>query len=93
MVSLLKELGAPASLTMIITGESLLNDGSAIVIWRFFFELFLGSRSLDGGSLVLFLIQLAVGGAALGLAFGLLSLYWISLASHKLEHTDVIVQV
>ncbi|KAL1526310.1 hypothetical protein AB1Y20_015027 [Prymnesium parvum] len=93
VVSMLKELGAPASITMIISGESLLNDGSAMVIWRFFFELYLGSRSLDGGGLILFLIQLAVGGAALGLAFGFLSLYWLSLASHKLEHTDVIVQV
>ena len=93
VVSLLKELGAPASITMIITGESLLNDGSAMVIWRFFFELYQGTRSLEAGGLIAFLIQLALGGVGLGLIYGLLSLYWLSLASHKLEHTDVIVQV
>ena len=62
VVSLLKELGAPASITMIITGESLLNDGSAMVIWRFFFELHLKTRSLDAASLIAFLFQLALGG-------------------------------
>ena len=33
VVGLLNQLGAPASLTMIIGGESLLNDGSAMVVW------------------------------------------------------------
>ena len=33
VVSLLNQLGAPPSLTMIIGGESLLNDGSAMIIW------------------------------------------------------------
>ncbi len=33
VVSLLKELGAPDSLTMIIGGESLLNDGMAMIVW------------------------------------------------------------
>lgn len=37
VVALLNELGAPPSLTMIISGESLLNDGTAIVVWSFFF--------------------------------------------------------
>ncbi len=38
VVALLNELGAPPSLTMIISGESLLNDGTAIVVWKFFFD-------------------------------------------------------
>jgi NhaP-type Na+/H+ or K+/H+ antiporter len=33
VVSLLSALGAPATLTAIISGESLLNDGTAIVVW------------------------------------------------------------
>lgn len=33
VVSLLKQLGAPDSLTMIIGGESLLNDGMAMILW------------------------------------------------------------
>ena len=33
VVGLLKELGAPDSLTMIIGGESLLNDGMAMIVW------------------------------------------------------------
>merc|ERR1719272_612465 len=41
VVGLLNQLGAPASLTMIIGGESLLNDGSAMVVWTIFFNLYL----------------------------------------------------
>jgi hypothetical protein len=33
VVALLKQLGAPDSLTMIIGGESLLNDGMAMILW------------------------------------------------------------
>ena len=93
VVSLLKELGAPASLTMIIAGESMLNDGSAIVVWRFCFGVYVGEREADIGPLLAFLARLALGGVGLGLAFGAGTLYWLALASRRLEHSDVTVQV
>ena len=37
--------------------------------------------------------QLALGGAALGLAFGVATLYWMALASHKMAHGEGTVQV
>ena len=93
VVSLLKELGAPASLTMIIAGESMLNDGSAIVVWRFCFGVYVGEREAAIGPLLTFLARLALGGLGLGLVFGAGTLYWLALASRRLEHSDVTVQV
>jgi NhaP-type Na+/H+ or K+/H+ antiporter len=39
VVSILKELGAPDQLTMCVSGESLLNDGTAIVLFNMFLAL------------------------------------------------------
>lgn len=48
VVALLNELGAPPVLTMVIAGESMLNDGSAIVIWEIFFGMYLGEVRASG---------------------------------------------
>jgi NhaP-type Na+/H+ or K+/H+ antiporter len=41
VVALLKEVGASPSLTMLISGESMLNDGTAIVMFTIFSQMFL----------------------------------------------------
>jgi NhaP-type Na+/H+ or K+/H+ antiporter len=89
VVSLLNELGAPPSLTMIVSGESLLNDGSAMVVYSLFFAQYLG----ENRNVVLFLLQLVLGGIAVGLAFGAFVLYWMSLLNRRHDHTDVTIQV
>ena len=63
VVSLLSSLGAPITLTMIISGESLLNDGTAIVVWNVAFYTYLG----EGRNAALYSIQLIFGGLAVGL--------------------------
>jgi len=63
VVALLNELGASPVLTMIIAGESMLNDGSAIVIWELFFGLYL-EGSEGNGSPVVLLLRLVLGGIA-----------------------------
>jgi NhaP-type Na+/H+ or K+/H+ antiporter len=45
VVSLLKQLGAPRSIATLIEGESLMNDGTAVVIF------FVALEFLKGGSL------------------------------------------
>ena len=89
VVSLLASLGAPATLTMIISGESLLNDGSAIVVWNVAFYSYLG----QGRNVFLYTIQLVFGGLLVGLVFWVIILAWMSLLNRKHGHTDSVVQV
>merc|ERR1719456_204911 len=44
VVDLLKELGASPTLTVLIQGESLLNDGTAIVLYTISYELTSGAE-------------------------------------------------
>lgn len=76
VVALLKEVGAPPHFNTLVEGESLLNDGSAIV----FFNLFLGL--LRGGNanveaIALDFVQFAGLGPIIGIIFGILGSYWL----------------
>lgn len=71
VVALFRTLGVPKRLEILLEGESLLNDGTAIVIFRLAvaaalagqFDLFQGISEF---------ITVAVGGAAIGLVLGLI---------------------
>nr|AGB06353.1 plasmalemma Na+/H+ antiporter [Indosasa sinica] len=76
VVAMLKELGASKKLSTIIEGESLMNDGTAIVVYQLFYRMVLG-RSSDAGSIIKFLSEVALGAVALGLAFGIASVLWL----------------
>lgn len=89
VVSLLSSLGAPQTLTMIISGESLLNDGTAIVVWNVAFYSYLG----EGRNAAIYSVQLIFGGLAVGFVFWAFLLYWMSLLNRKHGHTDTVVQV
>ncbi|KAI5075495.1 hypothetical protein GOP47_0009571 [Adiantum capillus-veneris] len=78
VVALLKELGASKKLNTLIEGESLMNDGTAIVIFHLFLELVLG-ESFSAGTVVVYLSRVALGGVALGAVFGLVSVLWLGL--------------
>jgi NhaP-type Na+/H+ or K+/H+ antiporter len=75
VISALKSLKAPEKLGDIIKGESLLNDGTAVVL----FHVFRRAATVPGGLSTVtwqfftgMLFQMAVLGAGLGLAFGVL---------------------
>jgi len=89
VVSLLGALGAPATLTMIISGESLLNDGSAIVVWNVAFYSYLG----EGKNPALYAVELIFGGIGIGLVFWAFLLLWFSMLNRKRGHTDGTLQV
>lgn len=78
VVALLKDLGASKKLNTLIEGESLMNDGTAIVIFRLFLQMVLG-QSFDVADVIKFLSRVALGGVALGLAFGLVSVLWLGV--------------
>ncbi|KAM0936277.1 putative cyclic nucleotide-binding domain, cation/H+ exchanger, rmlC-like jelly roll [Dioscorea sansibarensis] len=76
VVALLKELGASKKLNTIIEGESLMNDGTAIVVYQLFYKMVIG-ESLNVGGIVKFLSQVTLGAVAIGIAFGIVSALWL----------------
>lgn len=92
VVALLKSLGASPVLTMQITGESLMNDGTAIVLFNLFFNMYNGQSYTPLG-IVTYFVRMAVGGPALGLVFGLVTLLWMRRLSCSTSRTDVLLQI
>ena len=98
--SLLNEVGAPPRLKIHISGESMLNDGSAFVFYTIFGALFLTELGIEGlgenidvakGFAVFF--RMSLGGAAFGVAFGLglvLILYYLN---RRLNTEENVIQV
>ena len=74
VVALFKELGAPLRLNVLVEGESLLNDATAIVVFGILLEMVVeGSPVTLGTSFAALLefIRVFVGGALLGVLLGL----------------------
>jgi NhaP-type Na+/H+ or K+/H+ antiporter len=102
VVAILKELGVPDKLTMCVSGESLLNDGTAIVLFNLFKALSLDTKSamegigmVDGVSplgVIRYFLYMSVGGIALGCTFGLVGVLWLSRALRRTSHEDPIIQ-
>eukprot|EP01062_Namystynia_karyoxenos_P046107 TRINITY_DN34435_c0_g1_i1.p1 TRINITY_DN34435_c0_g1~~TRINITY_DN34435_c0_g1_i1.p1 ORF type:complete len:1368 (+),score=278.27 TRINITY_DN34435_c0_g1_i1:63-4166(+) len=74
VVALLKELGAAPAISALIEGESLLNDGTAIV----FFNILKGSVAtgtvdMTGLEILLELVKVAGGGPVVGLVIGVMT--------------------
>nr|MBC8343166.1 cation:proton antiporter [Bacteroidota bacterium] len=79
VVALLKELGASKKLGTLIEGESLLNDGTAIVLFFVFMAILpfqLGTHSSDHSVLYEF-FRVSLGGVLLGLVIGSITLMWV----------------
>lgn len=75
VVSLLKELGASKKLGTLIEGESMLNDGTAIVLFMVFLVAITGEVS--GGSPVIEFLRVILGGTAIGLFFAWIVISWV----------------
>lgn len=76
VVALLKELGASVRFNTLIEGESLLNDGTAMVFFMLFLDLAKGNSSspMDVG---LNFVRIAIGGPLLGILVGFLASLWL----------------
>eukprot|EP00397_Hematodinium_sp_SG-2012_P002487 GEMP01002494.1.p1 GENE.GEMP01002494.1~~GEMP01002494.1.p1 ORF type:complete len:1068 (+),score=187.40 GEMP01002494.1:33-3236(+) len=109
VVALLKDLGVDRMLTMQVAGESLLNDGVAIVVWTPI-QLYMvatyclaqDDSSLDcnnddanvtASSLILLFLRLAVAGCILGKMFGWLTVLLLSFNSNKTSHASATIQL
>jgi CPA1 family monovalent cation:H+ antiporter len=74
VVALFRELGAPARLNVLVEGESLFNDATAIVIFGILLSMTLHGDSADlaaVGSAILEFLRVFIGGAVAGIIIGL----------------------
>lgn len=86
VVSILKEMGASKKLGTLIEGESLLNDGTAIVIFMVFFLPLTGVISET--SPVFEFLRVAIGGALVGVVIGWITIRWV-----KKVFNDALVEI
>ncbi|KAH8054975.1 potassium:proton antiporter [Aureococcus anophagefferens] len=89
-------------MTIVITGESLFNDGTAMVVFHLFFEIMSAYRK-DGAvydvtspgdwwSILVFFVRMAVGGPLIGFAFGFMALWALMRCTRSHEHVDATLQ-
>jgi len=91
VVALLKSVGASSKLTLQITGESLMNDGTAIVLFSLFMEFF-DDNYMDAGGVISFFLQMTIAGPLIGIGIGLAAVLWIRTARRRFSHSDITVQ-
>ena len=80
VVALFRNIGAPPRLTMLLDGESLLNDGTAIVFFTLSLALLSGTAT-TATQLVLQFLSIVGGGVAIGVAVGMAA----SLLARKID--------
>ncbi|CAE7423308.1 NHX7 [Symbiodinium natans] len=106
VVAALKTLGAPAKLSTLVDGESLVNDGSAVVVTYVFMEWVMGSLAPASEKycptsppaipcVLQYFAQVACGGTLIGIAAGWLLYAWLLTvrSQHVLMQTTSILVV
>jgi Na+:H+ antiporter len=71
VLAIFKELKAPSRINILVEGESLLNDGAAVVIFKIILAFAITGQFSFGTSLLTFLV-VSLGGLAIGAASGFL---------------------
>lgn len=93
VVALLKDVGASPILTMQIMGESLLNDGAAIVVYNLFYNMVTTDKVYTAGEVVVYFLQMALAGPVIGACFGFAILGLVALFNRKTSPIDSVTQI
>lgn len=78
VVALLRDLGAPKRLGLLIEGESLLNDGTAIVVFSLLLSFYAPGAEFHLGAAILKFFKVAGGGFVVGLLLARITTFWLS---------------
>jgi NhaP-type Na+/H+ or K+/H+ antiporter len=92
VVALFNTLGVSPRLTMVISGESLLNDGTAIVLFTLFLKVLLGA-ALTFEVVVVFLFRMVLLSVLVGIGVALVAIAVIDYCSQRYSHHDAMIQV
>lgn len=100
VAGLLNASGAPERLKMHISGESLLNDGSVVVLYNIFSALYFYELGIPGFGEqftliegLAYFVRLSLGGCAIGFAFGLITVVMLKLLKRRLSEEENVCQV
>ncbi len=86
VLGILKTVGVPKSLEIKISGESLFNDGVAVVVFLVLLGIATGAGEATVSSIGLLFLQEAIGGAVYGLIIGGLCFYMLrSVNNYQVE--------
>lgn len=86
VMSILKSAGAPKTLETKIAGESLFNDGVAVVVFIVLMGIATGGGQATVGSISLLFIEEAIGGSLFGLLLGFIAYRMLrSVDNYQLE--------
>lgn len=89
----LNTYGASPTLSMLIQGESIVNDGTAMILFSFFWNIYMHWNSYDAGTAISFFLTEAVAGPIFGMCVGLFVYACMSRASRKHSQLNASTQV
>ena len=92
VVALFSTLGVSPKLTMLVSGESLMNDGTAIVVFVLMLKVVLGA-TLDAPSVLAFFGHMSLSSIVFGSLIGLCAVAIIGKCAEERFHSDALIQV